>query len=560
MADSLKISLAQINPVLGDIAGNAAKITEYRARAADAGADIIVFTEFSIAGYPPEDLIRKPIFADQCEAAIAKLTAVTADAGPAMVVGGPRRADGRLYNCLYFLSGGKIAATVDKQHLPNYGVFDEPRVFDAGTGQQPVEFRGINLGLSVCEDIWFPTVPAALTKAGADVIIAPHGSPYTMDKLDERLTIASQRVRETGLPLILINQVGGQDELVFDGASFVLNGDGGLAVMARSFSEDLIHTQWTKGKQGWQCTPIDAGDGFDEMEALYSALVLGLRDYVNKNGFPGVLVGLSGGVDSALTAAIAVDALGAKRVHSVMMPSRYTSQESLDDAIACAGALGIKHETIDIEPMVGAFSAALAPQFAGLAADTTEENIQARIRGILLMAMSNKLGHMVVATGNKSEMSVGYSTLYGDLCGGFAILKDVYKTKAYELCRWRNANIPQIGLDSPSGDVIPENTITKAPTAELREDQKDQDSLPEYADLDRILEALIEDDCSVEDVVSLGYDEQVVARVEHMLYIAEYKRRQAPPGVKVTSRHLGRDRRYPITNRFRNAARTKDDT
>jgi len=423
MADSmnkLMITLAQINPVLGDIEGNAAKIRDIRTKAANASADLVVFTEFSIAGYPPEDLIRKPVFAEQCEAAIAELAAQTADGGPAMLVGGPRRADGRIYNCLYLLDGGKVAAMVDKQHLPNYGVFDEPRVFDAGSAADPVAFRGMNLGLCICEDIWYPEVPAALAKAGADVIIAPHGSPYAMDKLDERLTVASQRVQETSVPLILINQVGGQDELVFDGSSFVLNSDGGVAVMAQSFSEDVIHTQWTQGEGGWSCAPMDEVEGFDEMESLYSALVLGLRDYVNKNGFPGVLVGLSGGVDSALTVAIAVDALGADRVRSVMMPSRYTSQESLDDAIACADALGIKHDSIEIEPMVDAFSGALAPQFEGLAADTTEENIQARIRGVLLMAMSNKLGHMVVATGNKSEMSVGYSTLYGDLCGGSA--------------------------------------------------------------------------------------------------------------------------------------------
>lgn len=548
--DSINIALAQINPVVGDIAYNAQKMRDYRAKAADAGADLVVFTEFSIGGYPPEDLVKKPSFCEQAIKTIEQLASETDDGGPAMIIGGPRLAAGKRYNALYVCENGKITAIRDKYHLPNYGVFDEKRVFDQGEIGEPVNFRGIKLGLMICEDMWLDDVSLALKEKGADILIAPQGSPFESGKLDQRLTVSSNRVMETGLPLVLLNQIGGQDELVFDGSSLVMDGDNNLIATMKSFEEDLIVLSMSKSGDAWQISGGSFADDMDDTSALYTALVLGLRDYVTKNGFPGVLIGMSGGVDSALTAAIAVDALGADKVHCVMMPSRYTSDESLDDAKACSKALGAKYESIEIESMVASFDHALAPSFEGREADTTEENIQARIRGVLLMALSNKFGYMVVATGNKSEMSVGYSTLYGDLCGGFALLKDVYKTKCFELCHWRNQNTPDIGL-GPNGLVIPENIITKAPTAELRADQKDEDSLPPYDQLDQILTALVEGELAIDDVVDMGFKHETVARIEHMLYIAEYKRRQAPPGVKVTRKHFGRERRYPITNRFR---------
>lgn len=550
---SLKIALAQINPTVGDIAGNAQKIRDYRVKAATMGADLVVFTEFSIGGYPPEDLVKKPSFCEAAMAAIEQLASETADGAPAIIVGGPRIAGGKLLNSLYVCEGGKIVATRDKYHLPNYGVFDEKRVFDQGEVGEPVDFHGLKLGLMICEDMWLADVSTQLKDKGADILIAPQGSPFENDKLDQRLAVASKRVQETGLPLVLLNQIGGQDELVFDGSSLVMDGNGNLVASMKSFAEDMIVINCQQANGACHIAENGFAPALDEVEALYTALVLGLRDYVAKNGFPGVLIGMSGGVDSALTAAIAVDALGADKVHTVMMPSRYTSTESLVDAKACSNALGAKYESIDIEPMVTSFGTSLAPSFAGREPDTTEENIQARIRGVLLMALSNKFGYMVVATGNKSEMSVGYSTLYGDLCGGFALLKDVYKTNCFELCHWRNQNTPSIGL-GPEGRVIPENIITKPPTAELRADQKDEDSLPPYDKLDQILAALVEGELSNDDVVQLGFKKQTVARIEHMLYIAEYKRRQAPPGVKVTRKHFGRERRYPITNRFRDGA------
>lgn len=550
--DNIKIALAQINPVLGDIAANAKKIRDFRAKAAKEGADLVIFTEFSIAGYPPEDLVNKPSFSAQAIAAIDKLAIETADGGPAIIIGGPRLAEGKKFNSLYLCDAGKITATRDKFHLPNYGVFDEKRVFDQGVVEKPVEFKGLKLGLMICEDMWLCDVAEKQAQLGADILIAPQGSPFESDKLDQRITVAASRVQETGLPLILLNQVGGQDELVFDGSSLVMDADTNLIASMKSFAEDLLILNMDKNQSGWQISGGGLAPAMDEVEALYTGLVLGLRDYVNKNNFPGVIIGMSGGVDSALTATIAVDALGADKVHTYMLPSRYTSDESLEDAKACSTALGARYETINIEPMVASFAESLAPSFEGREKDTTEENIQARIRGVILMALSNKFGEMVVATGNKSEMSVGYSTLYGDLCGGFALLKDVYKTKAYELCHWRNENICSIGL-GPKGVVIPENIITKAPTAELRDNQKDADSLPEYDQLDQILAALVEGELAVDDVVEMGFDKATVARIEHMLYIAEYKRRQAPPGVKVTRMQFGSDRRYPITNRFRDA-------
>lgn len=557
MTDKLIITLAQLNPHVGAIASNAEKIRVARAEAANGGADLMIVPEMMMTGYPVEDLLKKPSFVYAAMDAIEDLAKDTSDGGPAMIVGGPFQDGDDVYNTQYLLADGKVQDKRFKHHLPNYGVFDEKRVFTAGPVPGPMNFKGVRLGVMTCEDMWFEDVAECLEETGAEILIAPHGSPFAGGgKHDERLVHAVARVKESGLPLIFLNTVGGQDELVFDGVSFVLDKNAKYSHQLKAFEEHIIHTHWTRDENDQLVPEIGTIEKLpSDNAALYQALTLGLRDYVAKNRFPGVLIGLSGGVDSALTAAIAVDALGADRVRTVMMPSKYTSRTSLDDAAGCAEMLGVQLDSIDIEPMVKSFGGALGPFFEGLQVDSTEENIQARIRGVLLMAMSNKFGHMVLATGNKSEMSVGYSTLYGDLCGGFALIKDLYKTKAFELCHWRNAHKLADGL-GPDGPVMPDNVIAKPPTAELRPDQKDEDSLPPYAVLDAILEALVEDEKSFSDIVSLGFDKETVARVEHMLYIAEYKRRQAPPGVKLTRKQFNRERRYPITNGFRDAKRS----
>jgi NAD+ synthase len=553
MTDHLTITLAQLNPTVGAIAANADKIRAARVEAAKAGADLMLVPEMMMVGYPVEDLINKPSFVQASMDAVAKLAKDTADGGPAIIVGGPYQEGDKVYNTQFLLVDGEIKEKRFKHHLPNYGVFDEKRVFASGPFPEPINFKGVNLGVMTCEDMWFSDVTDCLDEAGAEILIVPLGSPFCIAKHDEHLDEAKQRVKESGLPLIFLNLIGGQDELVFDGVSFIMDNNGVVTHHLKAFEEQVMHTNWVRGQDD-KWSPVDGTLEAipDDNGTLYQALTLGLRDYVAKNGFPGVLIGLSGGVDSALTAAIAVDALGADRVRTVMMPSKYTSRTSLDDAAGCAEMLCVQLDSIDIEPMVAGFGDALGPFFEGLDVDSTEENIQARIRGVLLMGLSNKFGHMVVATGNKSEMSVGYSTLYGDLCGGYALLKDLYKTKAFELCHWRNANKLADGL-GPDGTVMPENIIAKPPTAELRADQKDEDSLPPYAVLDAILTSLIEDEKSFADIVSAGFDKETVARVEHMLYIAEYKRRQAPPGVKLTSKQFNRERRYPITNGFRDA-------
>ncbi|MGY8985780.1 MAG: NAD+ synthase [Sphingomonadales bacterium] len=552
MTNEMKISYVQMNPTVGDIGLNTSKILSFYEQALGEATDLVIFPEFSIGGYPPEDLVSKPAFQEKAIKALENLALKTKNNKTAMLVGGPRIEPGKLYNSFFLLDGGEVKTYRDKQCLPNYGVFDEKRVFDKGTPQGPINFRGMKIGLMICEDMWFPDVAETLMESGAEILLAPQASPFAGRKSEERLQQGIARVTETGFPLIVLNQVGGQDELVFDGSSFVLDKNCMLTCQLPSFKEVMISQNWIREGGYWvpQRSEIHSEPNFNE--SLYQALVLGLRDYVTKNRFPGVLIGLSGGVDSALTASIAVDAIGKDKVHTIMMPSRYTSEDSLKDAKDCSEFLGVHYDIIEIESMVKSFSEALAPSFKGYKADTTEENIQARVRGVILMAQSNKFGHMVIATGNKSEMSVGYSTLYGDLCGGFAVLKDLYKTKAFELCHWRNENYPK-GALGPSGRVIPENTITKPPTAELRGNQKDEDNLPPYDVLDDILESFIEYDLSVEDIIKKGHDKETVARVEHMLYIAEYKRRQAPPGVKITPRLFGRERRYPITNGFRNA-------
>ena len=551
MTASLRIALCQIDPVVGDIDGNTAKIVAARAEAAEAGADLCVFCELVICGYPPEDLVARAAFQRDCRAAVEDLARATADGGPAMIVGAPWKEGEALYNAALLLEGGEIKAVRYKVRLPNYGVFDEPRRFTPGPDfPEPTPFRGASLGLMICEDMWIPGAGEALAEKGADFFIVPHGSPFRVTSLDEREEAARDRVRVTGLPLMFVNQLAGQDEVVFEGAGFVMNAEGTVRFRAPQFASGVFLTDWEKRGNGWECLAGPEAEWVKAQAMIYRAVVMGVRDYVEKNRFPGVVIGLSGGVDSALTAAMAVDALGAERVRCVMMPSRYTAQHSLDDAAACAKALGVSYETIPIEPAVEAFGAMLAPAFKGRAADVTEENIQSRVRGLILMALSNKFGAMVLTTGNKSEMSVGYATLYGDMNGGYNPLKDLYKTEVYRLCRWRNENHAG-DLKGPRGEVIPERIITKAPSAELRANQTDQDSLPPYDILDAILERLVEREMAVRDIVAEGFDDQVVRRVEHLLYVAEYKRRQAPPGPKVTRVNFGRDRRYPITNGWR---------
>ncbi len=549
MSDTLKIALAQLDPHAGDIIANLAAIRRARNEAARLGADLVLTPEFSIAGYPPEDLVRKPAFVAACDEAIAELAADTADGGPGLVVGGPWRDGHHLYNAAFLLDGGKILARRAKHELPNYGVFDEKRVFDAGPAPGPVAFRGFRLGLMVCEDWWFPAVAETLTESGAEVLLSINGSPFEADKQSLRISLAVARVVETGLAFLFLGLTGGQDELVFEGASFVLNPDRSLAVQLPYFEEAVRLTEWRREGDRLVCTPQPLPPEPARLELIYRSMMLGLADYVRKNRFPGVILGLSGGIDSALSAAVAVDALGPDRVRAFMMPSPYTSAESLEDAAECARKLGISCETIPITGAMAACGAALAPVFDGRQADITEENIQSRSRGLILMALSNKFGDMLLTTGNKSEMSVGYATLYGDMCGGYSVLKDVYKTTVFALSRWRNAQRPPHAL-GPAGAVMPERVITKPPSAELKPDQTDQDTLPPYETLDAILEGLVEGEKSVDTLVEDGFDRATVLRVWRMLDRAEYKRRQAPPGVKITSRAFGRDRRYPITNGF----------
>jgi NAD+ synthase len=545
----LKLALAQLNPTVGDVEGNAAKALEGWRRARELGADAVMFSELFLAGYPPEDLVLKPAFQDSCKTACERLARETAD-GPAVLIGLPWVENGALYNAYTLLDGGAMQAIRFKVDLPNYGVFDEKRVFEPGPLPGPMTIRGVRVGIPVCEDIWGPDVVECLAETGSEILLVPNGSPYWRGKTDERFNIAAARVAESGLPMVYLNQIGGQDELVFDGASFLLEADASLAGQMAAFREEIALAVFEKGDEGWRCVEapkvvVEEGD-----EADYAACVLGLRDYVEKNRFPGVVLGLSGGIDSAICAAMAVDALGPDRVHCIMLPYRYTSNESLSDAAACAEALGVRYDILPIAPAVDGFEAALKPLFAGRAPDITEENMQSRARGTILMSISNKFGPMVVTTGNKSEMSVGYATLYGDMNGGFNPIKDLYKTEVYRLSRLRNTWKPH-GALGPDGEVIPNNIVTKAPTAELRENQKDQDTLPPYDDLDQMLESLVEREEPIAAIVAAGFDRDTVMRVERMLNLAEYKRRQAAPGVKVTLKNFGRDRRYPIVNRFR---------
>lgn len=552
MTQKLSIILSQMTQVVGDLAANAAAMRDVRARHAD--ADLILYPELQLIGYPPEDLVLKPALAARAATMLTELAADTADGGPAMLVGSVERDGDSLYNIVALLDGGRIVATRRKHELPNYGTFDEKRVFAPGPLPGVVEWRGVKLGLPICEDGWLPKVCQHLVGQGAELLISVNGSPYEIDKDERRLTqVFAGRVAETKLPVIFLNRIGGQDEIVFDGCSFVLNSDGTTAHRLTDWESEERVTHWTKGADGWTC---EAG-AITEWEAhpadIYSAMIVSLRDYVTRNRFPGVVLGLSGGIDSAICAAIAADALGADKVWCVMMPSRFTSEASLDDAAGCAKMIGCKLDTISIVPAVEAFDTMLAGSFADSQVDTTEENVQSRIRGVTLMALSNKFGPMLLTTGNKSEMSVGYATIYGDMAGGYNPLKDAYKMTVFAIAKWRNENIPRLSRN-PVAPVMPATVITKPPSAELRPDQKDEDSLPPYPDLDRMLHMLVEEEASVDDVVArYGFDRDAVARIERLLAIAEYKRRQAPPGVKLSTRNFGRDRRYPITHGFRTA-------
>ncbi|MEJ6784646.1 NAD+ synthase [Aminobacter sp. Piv2-1] len=550
--DILRIAVAQLNPTVGDVKGNLAKAREARADAARQGADLVLFTELFIAGYPPEDLVLKPAFVAACERAVEEFAAETGDGGPGVIIGVPLKRKSGLHNSIIVADGGKVIAERFKVDLPNYGEFDEKRVFQAGPDMPgPINFRGVRLGIPICEDIWGDLgVCETLAESGAEILLVPNGSPYYRAKMDVRHQVAIRQVIESGLPLLYANQLGGQDELVFDGASFAINADHSLAFQMSQFEETVAITTWKRGEEGWACVEGPMSKIPEREEADYRACLLGLRDYVNKNGFKNVVLGLSGGIDSAICAALAVDALGEERLRAIMMPYRYTSADSLKDAEDCARALGCRYDIVPIHEPVDGFSHALTQLFEGTKEGITEENLQSRARGTILMAVSNKFGSMVVTTGNKSEMSVGYATLYGDMNGGFNPIKDLYKMQVYALSRWRNTHVPP-GALGPSGIVIPQNIIDKAPSAELRPNQTDQDSLPPYPVLDDILECLVENELGVDEIVARGHDREIVHKVEHLLYIAEYKRRQAAPGVKITKKNFGRDRRYPITNRFR---------
>ncbi len=554
MTKHFTITMAQLNPTVGDIAGNIVKILDIYEQHKNT-SDLIAYSEMIVSGYPTDDLVLKPFFIDRVMRGVEDLAKKIDGKGAGLLISAPWRDQGKVYNAALLIHDGKIIAKRFKHHLPNYGVFDEVRVFAAGDLPEPVEFKGAKLGILTCEDMWFPDVTAHLRKKEAEILIIPNGSPYEIAKTHVRLEHARARVSETGLPLLYINQIGGQDELVFDGASFALDNKGKILTQLPSHVEYVSTTIWEQGVDRiFHCKSFEAPvELYQGSEEIYQTLVLGLRDYVQKLNFPGILLGMSGGIDSALSAAIAVDALGADRVRCFMMPSPYTSGESVDDAAECADLLGIKHGSISIEPSMKAFDVMLAEAANGNAGGVTAENIQARTRGMLLMAMSNATGYMVLSTGNKSEVSVGYATLYGDMCGGFNALKDVYKTTVFELCNWRNLYHPANAL-GPAGRVIPERIITKPPSAELRPHQKDQDSLPPYDVLDDILTCLVEKEMNVDEIVAKGHALETVNRVWKLLDRAEYKRRQACPGVKISRKAFGRDRRYPIVNKFTDLA------
>ena len=533
----MKLAIAQINSVLGDLSGNVARILQYAEQAERQGARLLLTPELGLCGYPPEDLLLRAGFYEACAQALGELAAKLPDI--AVVVGHPLERGGKRYNAASLLRGGRIAATYLKHDLPNYTVFDEERYFDHGTEPCVFELDGIRFGLNICADVWEPEAALQARDAGAQVLLVPNASPYAREKQESRYEVISDRIAETGMAVVYANLVGGQDELVFDGGSFAMDSNGDLTAQGVRFDESLLMLEMGEDLRpvGEMVAPLD------EEAEVYRALCVGVRDYIGKNRFPGVLLGMSGGIDSALTLAVAVDALGADKVHAVMMPSAYTAEISLVDSREMVAKLGVRYDEFPIAPMLQGYMDTLQASFAGRAADTTEENLQARIRGTLLMALSNKFGSLVLTTGNKSEMAVGYATLYGDMAGGFAVLKDVCKTLVYRLARYRNT----------LGPVIPERIITRPPSAELRPDQTDQDSLPPYDVLDAILGFYVEQDMPISEIVACGYAEADVRRVVHLIRVSEYKRRQSAIGIRITERGFGKDWRYPVTVRYQDA-------
>ncbi len=549
MASSFRITLAQLNPTVGDIAGNAERAARAWAEGRAAGAGLVALPEMFVTGYQPQDLVMKPAFARHAMRTVDELAKRCAD-GPALAVGAPLLDGEGLFNAYHILSGGRVIARIRKHFLPNYGVFDEKRVFSSGAISGPVRIGPLNIGFPICEDAWYPDVCETLAESGAELFVVPNGSPYYRGKFDRRVSVMVSRVVENDLPMLYLNTVGGQDDQVFDGGSFGLNRGGALALQMPLFDEAVTHADLSLTEAGWAIDEAARRNFPDEWEQDYRVMVEALRDYLRKSGFEKVLLGLSGGVDSSLVATIATDALGPERVRCVMLPSEYTSDASLEDAREVAERLGCRLDTVPISGPRAAVGQALAPLFAGTSPDVTEENIQSRLRGLLLMALSNKFGEMLLTTGNKSEVAVGYATIYGDMAGGYNPLKDLYKTRVFQTCRWRNAN-HRPWMKGPDGEVIPPRVIEKPPSAELREDQKDEDSLPPYEVLDAILEELIDREASVEEVVAKGFDRATVKRVEHLIYTSEYKRFQSAPGPRLTPRAFWLDRRYPIVNRWR---------
>ena len=549
------LALAQMNPCVGDLAGNAARMQQLAEEAASQGADLVLYPEMCLTGYPPEDLILIPAFRERAMEAARMLATATKDLPCDLMFGSVWYDGAHTYNASLLASNGALSLIRAKHDLPNYGVFDEKRVFDVGAAPSVLNWRGIQLGVLICEEVWDVNAATALASQGAELLLVQNASPYHIGKAHMRKKVVDAAVAATGLPLVYLNLVGGQDELVFDGRSYVRGVAGKDVARLPAFAESLAITQWEKGARGWECIRAPMVEIRSDEETIYRALVLGLRDYVAKNKFPGVVLGLSGGIDSGVTAAIAADALGAEKVHTIRLPSPFTSDDSVEDAEQLAASLSIRMDTVPITPLIDTTRQTLAPLFAGLHADTTEENIQARLRGLLLMAVSNKFGAMVLTTGNKSEMSVGYATLYGDMCGGFSVLKDVYKATVFKLAEWRNSVTPEtvreLGFHGAAGQVIPSRMITKPPTAELRPNQRDEDSLPPYPVLDAILRGLVERQLSVPELVAEGMEKATVDRVARMVAAAEYKRRQSAPGVKITPMAFGRDRRWPITNRWK---------
>lgn len=549
MSATFRLTLAQLNPTLGALDANADLAAQAWAQGRDAGADMVALPEMFITGYQTQDLITKPAFARAAMAAVEAL-ALTCANGPALGVGAPYIADGQLYNAYFVLQGGKIVARVLKHELPNSGVFDEKRIFASAPLQGPYAIGPVRIGTPICEDAWHADVCETLAETGAQILLVPNGSPYHRGKQDVRRRLMHARVHETGLPLVYLNMVGGQDDQVFDGASFVINPGGTLAAQLPQFETCITHIDFDQTPQGWRARAGIVADLPDTMQADYTAMVLSVRDYMGKTGFKKAVLGLSGGVDSALVAAIAADALGPQNLRCVMLPSRYTSASSLADAARVAAAIGCRLDSVPISGPQEASLAALGPLFAGTPEGLTEENLQSRLRGLLLMALSNKFGEMLLTTGNKSEMAVGYCTIYGDMNGGYNPLKDLYKTRVFEMCRWRNAHHCAFML-APAGEIIPPSVIDKPPSAELRENQRDDDSLPPYPVLDAILDGLVDRDCAVADLVAEGFDMQTVKRIEHLVYLSEYKRNQSAPGTRLSPRAFGTDRRYPIVNRWR---------